>query len=125
MTSKSGTPPSSRNGLNSVDREDRLRDYAEAWGNLKELDGHAGWETYLDRLRYEYQQRQNRISAGRLSQEDYLRECGILEGMNLAAGVIERVKAEYENLMALDQDESLGYIEAEVEASPNGDQLVW
>ncbi len=103
-----------------MDNDERLREYAEIWGNLRDLLGTPGWETFLDRLRYEYQERSNRVASGRLSSEEYVRECGILEGLNLASSAIERTREEYETLLALEAEEKFPELVEAAEAVAQG-----
>jgi hypothetical protein len=88
-----------------MEPDEVLSNYAEAWGELKDLAATRGWEYFTDRLTYEMGLHQARVLGGKLDAATYQFECGVVRGLQLALTVPQRVKDEYDQRLNLEAEE--------------------
>lgn len=88
-----------------MEADEVLSNYAEAWGELRDLIQTRGWEYFSDRLQYETGLHQARVLGGKLDASAYQFECGVVRGLQLALTVPQRVKEEYDQRLALADEE--------------------
>lgn len=75
--------------------EDELRDLAERTQAIIEMaEGHA-WALFKDRAQAEILAHQRRILSGRLSEEDYRREAGWVDGALAVLSLPTQLEHEY------------------------------
>ena len=81
-----------------MDKDTQIRDLQERAHELQQLTEAYGWETFKDRLLYEYDQQQRRVTTGTLTPDEYQRACGVLQGLHQALTIPERVESELNSL---------------------------
>ena len=75
--------------------DDELRDLAERTQQIRDMAETGGWAMLCDRVLAEVSMHQKRILGGRLSEEEYRREAGFVEGAMSALQMPDRVLTEY------------------------------
>lgn len=75
--------------------ETDLRDLAERTQEIHRLTEVLGWELFRDRAHAEIAKHQRSILSGRLSEADYRREAGWVEGALAILGLPEQTMKEF------------------------------
>lgn len=87
--------------------DEEFRDLAERTQAIGDWWDMPAAALYVDRLSAEVGKHNRRILGGDLTPEQYQKECGVIQGLQVAAGLVEQARREFERVAMERAEEAL------------------